>query len=137
MTPEEFSTSIGTLVRTGEITNVLVRVANRAAVAMHKGGRRKTSGVALFVRTGDLRGSIVFDTRKTRTGVSAIVSAGSKAVPYAAIHEYGGVVKTRHTSFIMPKRPYLAPSRASAAKGVPHDLIKEVRKSLRTVGIGG
>jgi len=137
MTPEEFSTSIGTLVRTGEMTNVLVRVANRAALAMERGGKRKTSGVALFVRTGFLRNSIKPSTRKTRTGVSAIIKAGSKRVPYAAIHEYGGVVKTRHTSFIMPKRPYLAPSRASAAKGVPHDLIKEVRKSLRTVGIGG
>jgi len=119
------------------MTNVLVRVANRAALAMERGGKRKTSGVALFVRTGFLRNSIKPSTRKTRTGVSAIIKAGSKRVPYAAIHEYGGVVKTRHTSFIMPKRPYLAPSRASAAKGVPHDLIKEVRKSLRTVGIGG
>lgn len=95
------------------------RLANAAMAHIQS---HKLSGQVLHVRSGDLRGKMVVE--KKRKGAATIVAGGS-AVPYAAIHEYGGRIlpkngqylrfKTRdgawHTvgSVYIPPRPYFRP----------------------------
>jgi phage gpG-like protein len=53
--------------------------------------RAKLSGEVLHVRSGALRASIFEDVQNTSTSVTgSVYSSGD--VPYAAIHEYGGVI---------------------------------------------
>lgn len=112
---------------------------------------RKAKGIfgrsgALKVRTGYLRRSI----KKTRISVSGhlIHGAVGSDVEYAAIHEFGGVIRPVHKKFmvfrnqsgalvftkrvIMPKRPYLSlaytTSRTLMRKLIDQAVMNEVRR---------
>lgn len=53
----------------------------------------KLSGQVLNRRTGNLAGAVNFRVEENEGGVSGIVAISRAAVPYAAIHEYGGTIK--------------------------------------------
>jgi HK97 gp10 family phage protein len=129
LTPEEFSKRIGTLVRTGAMGDVLLRVATAASIYMDdRAQHHTTGGNPLNVRTGKLRLSIKHTVKGNQLGATATVMAGGGRAHYAVLHErgIGG----------MPKRPFLKPSRDSASKRVPHDMISEVNAAFRTVNLG-
>lgn len=129
MTVQEFSERMKELVRTGEISKSLVRVANRLALHMEDGAKRRTTGGnPLNVDTGKLRQSIKFGTKQDRRGVRARIQAGNRTAFYARFHEFG----EGHNK----KRPFLAPSRADAVKAAPHMLSKELAATIRS-GIRG
>lgn len=82
----------------------------------------------LHNRSGMLRDSIKllrFYQLAPGGEATAVIGAGNKRVPYAAIHEYGGVIKPKTKPFlrfkigeqwistkqvVMPSRPYLRPA---------------------------
>ena len=125
MTVEQFSVRMKELVRSGDISKSLVRVADQLALAMERGAKRRTTGGnPLHVRTGKLRQSIRFATKAKAGGVTATIQAGSRLAFYARFHEFGEGNN--------PKRPFLAPARESALKGAPHMLSKELSKTIRS-----
>ncbi len=129
MSTEEFAERINKLVRTGKMGQVLSAVAAESALAMERGAKRRTTGGnPLHVRTGKLRQSIKPKTESKPGLYTAEVRAGGRRAFYARFHEYG---EGRN-----PKRPFLAPARESAIKGLDATLIKRTRAALRTVGIG-
>lgn len=87
---EEFRDRLKEAVRTGAIGDAIVETGQTLAFMMERGAKyRVTGGNPLNVRTGKLRQSIKPTVRSIRGGVRAGVQAGSKRVPYAAIHETG------------------------------------------------
>jgi len=140
LTIDEFRDRTRKLIRTGAMADVLLRVATSAGIYMQKRAKyRTTGGNPLHVKDGPLRNSITFAVENASArGITAIVSAGGSRVPYAAIHEFGGPIKTKTGKVVghMPKRPYLAPSRRDAARVAPHDMIREVNAAFRTVNLG-
>ena len=87
---EEFRARLKEAVRTGAMSDAIVGAGQDLAFAMERGAKRRvTGGNPLNVRTGKLRQSIKPTVRSIRGGVRAGVQAGSKRVPYAAIHETG------------------------------------------------
>jgi len=75
------------------VHNALLRKITALAIEMQRKIRvDKLSGQVLNKRTGALQSSIFQEVSDERTAIIATVSAG-KDVPYAAIHEYGGVTK--------------------------------------------
>lgn len=129
MTPAQFSDKVQILVRTGKLGQVLAAVAADASLAMERGAKRRTTGGRpLHVRTGKLRQSIKPSTTVKGNTVTAEIQAGGRRAYYARFHEFG---EGRNH-----KRPFLAPARESAIKGLDATLTKRVRQALRTVGIG-
>lgn len=79
-------------------------------------------------RTGNLRDSIKlasFRQFSPTSGATAVITAGNSQVPYASIHEYGGVIRPTKKPFLafqiegvwvralqvnIPSRPYLRPA---------------------------
>lgn len=103
MTIEEFRNRIREVVRTGALPDAIVGAGQDLAFAMERGAKRRvTGGNPLNVRTGKLRQSIKPTIREIRGGVRAGVQAGSKRVPYAAMHETG--TTRAGSNRITPKR---------------------------------
>ena len=150
MTVEEFSERMNIAIRTGAIGDAMVAAANRIAVRMDAIAQKRVTGGGsstrfLNVRTGKLRQSIKWNVKRTRGGVRATIQAGGSAggavVRYARIHELGGDITTRRGKALskpirIPKRPYLKPGRDAGARIARQVMIEELRKALRTVGIG-
>lgn len=153
MTPAQFSDKVQILVRTGKLGQVLAAVGADAATKMDEGAKmRTTGGNPLNVRDGKLRQSIRFGTTVKGNTVTAMVQAGGRRAFYASVHEYGKTITAKTPggylrfkgsrgwatvrSVTIPKRPFLAPAREDAIKGLDATLIKRVRQALRTVGIG-
>jgi phage gpG-like protein len=74
----------------------------------HSGERRNNSDI-LRVQTGQLRSRVYHDVKEDMDGFT--VALGVDNIPYAAIHEYGGVIlrKGKHgtTAVTMRERSYL------------------------------
>ncbi|MEI6730058.1 MAG: phage virion morphogenesis protein [Pseudomonadota bacterium] len=64
--------------------------------------KQKLSGGVLNVRTGTLRRSITQQINEDNSGVTGVAGTNIK---YAAIHEYGGQVKTRLGTGKNPPKP--------------------------------
>ena len=79
----------------------LVRRVSALSVQMEALVKRKLSGQALNVRSGNLRDSIVHDVDYTGSAVSGAVFSDN-SVKYGRIHEYGG---TTRPHVIEPKDP--------------------------------
>lgn len=103
MTIEEFRDRLKEAVRTGAMGDAILETAHDLALIMERGAKlRTTAGNPLNVRSGKLRQSIKPSVREIRGGVRAGIQAGSKLVPYAAMHETG---KTRDgRNVITPKK---------------------------------
>ena len=87
--------------------------------------QKRLRGVTLRYRSGALSRSVSRTTKANRYQITTTISAGSAAVPYARIHEEGGVIRAKRAPYLvfrsgkgwvkrksvqMPKRPYLRPS---------------------------
>lgn len=86
------------------------------------------------VRTGNLHRSIAGRVRETAGTIDAVASAGGTAggkdVPYAGIHEVGGVIRPRRGKWLaIPMPPVL--TAAGVARGAPRDF------DLRLVPVSG
>ena len=90
MTIDEFRERLDEAIRVGAIGDAIIETGHTLAFMMERGAKQRvTGGNPLNVRTGKLRQSIKPTVRSIRGGVRAGVQAGSKLVPYAAIHETG------------------------------------------------
>jgi|TARA_Y100000033_G_scaffold7996_4_gene7018 hypothetical protein len=90
MTIEEFRERLKKAIKTGALSDAIVETGHTLAFMMERQAKhRVTGGNPLNVRSGKLRQSIKPVVREIRGGVRAGVQAGSKRVPYAAIHETG------------------------------------------------
>ena len=162
LTVQEFSQRLKIAVRSGAIADGMVRAANTLAFRMDAIAQRRVTGGgsstrSLNVRTGKLRQSIKPSVKRTKGGVRATIQAGGSAggavVKYARIHETGlpnpivpingkylrfkgnkGWATVKSVS--IPARPYLRPSRDSAARIAPAIMRKEIIKALRSVNLG-
>jgi len=84
----------------GKVRSNLVAEVTTLALRLQKYIRtEKLSGQVLNKKTGALQSSVFQEVNVTSHGVIATVGAG-KDVPYAAIHEFGGVTKPHD---ILPK----------------------------------
>lgn len=121
------------------ISEVIVRLQNKSLQARNKLKatieelsvflknyvvNQKLSGQVLNRRTGRLSDSIKSEVTDSGSEITGTIGTNIAAVPYAAIHEYGGEVKTRlgtgkgkpkkngKATFMMPERSYLRSSLA-------------------------
>ena len=100
------------------------------------------SGQVLNARTGALRASLEGATLRNGTDLSGTVSAGT---PYAAIHEYGGIIDRfsraqagRRTlrpgkgeyCIVEPEQAYLRPARDAASDTVTAQLATAVTEAF-------
>ena len=76
----------------GKLAAALGEEAARLGEELRAAVEQNLSGGVLQQRTGRLAGSIDVSVQRSGTGVSATVGSD---VPYAAIHEYGGVIPAR------------------------------------------
>ncbi|HEY1794915.1 MAG TPA: HK97-gp10 family putative phage morphogenesis protein [Stellaceae bacterium] len=81
----------------GKLTAALGDEAARLGEALRAAVERNLSGAVLQQRSGRLASSIDVSIERTGSAVSATVGSD---VPYAAIHEYGGVIPAHE---ILPK----------------------------------
>lgn len=106
---------------------------------------QNASGRVLNRRSGRLVNSIKH-TVKTRSGVvTGTLQAGSSSVPYARIHEVGGIIQGRPwlvfqladggwrkvQRVVIPRRPYLQPAIEDALETLDDDLREELAPLLR------
>lgn len=86
---------------------------------MHEGQRPGPRNLTdkLYVNTGRLRRALyaqgpgnIFRTSISERGLELEYGVNLREVPYARIHEFGGVIRTRRARIQMPARPYLRPS---------------------------
>jgi phage gpG-like protein len=101
---------------------------------------QNASGRVLNKRTGRLVNSIKHTVKTRRGVVSGVLTAGSNSVPYARIHEVGGIIQGRPwlvfqladggwrkvQRVVIPRRPYLQP----AIEGALETLDDELRAEL-------
>lgn len=101
--------------------------------------RNLTGGNPLNVRTGLLRRSVKGRVIRKRKAYEGIV--GPQRVPYARIHELGGIIRPKRAKALvfkignrwirtqkvtMPKRPYLKPAALKKSKAVAKILGKAI-----------
>lgn len=125
-----------------EETETAVRETAREARRL---ARENTSGKVLQVRTGELRDSIKAEVQAHSGGVTFRLRAGNERVPYARIHEYGGVIHATNAEYLtfriadqwisvpsvtIPARPYLRPAVEEAAAGLPRLLEAAIVRAL-------
>jgi phage gpG-like protein len=84
------STRVGALPQT--LAERLAQEIERLGGVLRARIDRKLSGEVLRRRTGRLAGSITVTAERVGLGASVTVGSGS---PYAAIHEYGGILPAR------------------------------------------
>lgn len=102
------------------INSLLEKACNKFALStrstainkyMSKGhaGERKNNSDILRVQSGQLRSRVYSDVEKDEKGF--LIGIGVNNIPYAAIHEYGGIIlrKGKHgtTAVTMRERSYL------------------------------
>lgn len=130
------------------IGDALNRTAAKIGATAVGRARAYVSGRVLSRRSGNLLESIRFQVDNTQNGVAAVILAGGgrNNVQYAAIHEYGGVIRPKtaggwlkfkigeqwiQTRMVrMPKRPYVQPAVNDVMPLVPKLLAKEIDKAL-------
>ena len=125
MTPDEFADRLNKMVRTGALTDVLVRTAHTLHQNMKTEAKFNVTGKVLNVRTGKLRQSIDHHSgvKQVQRGVRAFVGAGGRRAFYAKFHERG-------------KRPFLAPARDQVIKTAPRVFEREALKTFKEAGLG-
>lgn len=130
------------------IGDALNRAAGKAGAAIVGRARAYVSNRVLNRRSGNLLESIRFQVDNTSNGIQAVVMAGGgrHKVQYAAIHEYGGVIKPKtpggylkfkiggnwiQTRMVrMPKRPYVGRAVDDVKPLIPKLIGKEIDKAL-------
>ena len=117
----------------------LVSTVYRLAIQLETLVKRKLSGEVLNVQTGALRSGIFNTVTDSGTKVTGKVAA-PKNVPYAAIHEFGGVIHhPGGTAYFIDSKSQLAVfvknSDVRAAllpRTKPHDIVMPERSYLRS-----
>lgn len=103
--------------------------------------KERLSGVVLRYRKGALRRSARVEIVPHARDVEIVFRAGGDGVPYARIHEEGGVIVPRSRPYlvfktargwvstkrvVMPKRPYLKPSAGEALVVLRRDVLRRI-----------
>ncbi len=125
-----------------KVHGALVRKVTTLRLALEAKIKGKLSGQVLNVRSGDLRRSIFSETLERATSVVGR-AASSGDVKYAAIHEFGGVIKhPGGTPYIVTKDMAMGAlfiSKAAAANfktpppvTKPHDIPMPERSYMRS-----
>lgn len=65
--------------------------------------KRKLSGPVLKAVTGILKGSVNTEITETRTSITASVGTSVLSVPYARIHEWGGIIVPKTADYLVFK----------------------------------
>ena len=121
---------------TDAVEHVLIDAERRAV--------RNATGAVLQRRTGRLARSIFHTVDTTGSRVTGTLGAGKGGVPYARIHEIGGVIEGRPWLVFqlpdggwrkvrrvrIPKRPYLQPALEDALDQLDDALAAELRPLL-------
>jgi phage gpG-like protein len=110
-------------------SSVILASAKTAAVYGEARIKERLSGVVLRYRSGALRRTVSSEIIPRRDDIEIVFRAGSEKVPYARIHEEGGVIVPRSKPYLvfrtakgwvstkkvtMPRRPYMRPSASEA-----------------------
>lgn len=112
--------------------------------------KRKLSGPVLKAPTGNLRGSINTRIEERGDETVAIVGTSVGVIPYARIHEFGGIIEAKNASYLifktpdgawhkvksvqMPERSYLRSSLNDMRNGIRTELQAAVRRGYRRAG---
>ena len=107
--------------------------------------RMRLSGRVLQRRGGALFRTARVDVEPSGSALRIVFRAGSNKVPYAAIHEHGGIILPKRgrylkfrvngewrqvTRVVMPERPYVRPSLKEAGQAFPALLSARVTDAL-------
>ena len=60
----------------------------------------KLSGQVLKTRTSNLRNSISYEFNNDGTNIDGVVGTNVNAIPYARIHEFGGIIEAKKAKFL-------------------------------------
>jgi phage gpG-like protein len=136
------------------LQSALAAKADTVAVALQAKVRQKLSGEVLSPKSGALAASIMTTIEETSAGV-AVTIAASGEIKYAAIHEFGGVIrahqivpdKARALAFVvggkqvfaarvslpaitMPQRSYMRSSLAEIADDIRDEFTAAVADAM-------
>lgn len=132
--------------RSGEIDRAIAQAAGQTAEVGLAQMRKRLSGRVLQRDSGALFRTARTDTESTGNVLWIKFQAGSRTVPYAAIHEFGGTIRPKKGRYLkfrvngewrqvtqvrMPKRPYVRPSTLEAGKAFPVLLRSRVGDALK------
>lgn len=125
------------------VGGVIEGAAKTAAVYGESRIKERLSGAVLNYRGGALRRSVSATIEPHAADVEIIFRAGSDKVPYAGIHERGGVIKAVRKPYLVfktdagwrrakqvtiPKRPYLKPSAGESLVVLRRSVVQGLEK---------
>jgi phage gpG-like protein len=106
----------------------------------------KLSGQVLHARTSNLRNSIAYNFNDSGNEINGTVGTNIGAIPYARIHEFGGIIEAKRANFlkfrigdrwiskksvVIPERSYLR----SALKDLEPKIQITIKEQLRGFSI--
>jgi len=113
--------------------------------------KAKLSGPVLKAPTGNLRGSINKLMENTGDSIKASIGTSTAVIPYARIHEYGGVITPKNGPYLrfktpdgkwhqvksvtIPERSYLRSSLAEVEPIVATQIKAACRRAIQRVGL--
>lgn len=112
--------------------------AHNSAEAVKTRAQEKVSGPVLKAPTGALKGSVNVKDRFTQTEIISTVGINLGSIPYARIHEYGGVIEhPGGTAFFLTPNGIRFVSNANALsqslpRTGPHTIVMPERSYLRS-----
>lgn len=104
--------------------------------------QEKLSGQVLKTRTSNLRNSITHQFTDNGNSIDGVVGTSVKSIPYARIHEFGGVIEAKKAKFlrfkigdhwimkksvVIPKRSYLRSALSDLEPKVKDAIMEELR----------
>lgn len=135
----------------GHLRDELRTSVSRLGQALLLRVKQKLSGEVLKAPTGNLKGSMNERLEESGDSIMAIVGTSLGRVPYARIHEYGGIITPKRGEFltfktadgswhrvrqvVMPERSYLRSSLAELRPTVAQEVQNACRRAARASGL--
>lgn len=103
----------------------------------------KLSGQVLKTRSSNLRNSITY--RIENNGMTGVVGTNVNTIPYARIHEFGGVIAAKRAKYLrfqiagkwisrrsvtMPKRSYLHSALKDMEPKIKEEILKQIHGAI-------
>ena len=117
-----------TLKTAAEIVYGEVQKSHLSGPKMGVGEGSETHGT-LQPRSGNLRSSITTKVNREGNKMEAAVGTFKRTLPYARIHEYGGIIGRRK----MPERSYLRSSLKAKKRTILRMILDAIKRSYNNV----
>lgn len=135
----------------GEIRRELQHEVHNMGEAVKTRAQQKLSGPVLKAPTGALKGSVNVQDHFSDTSIVSTVGVNLGTIPYARIHEFGGIILPKNGPYlvfktpdgawhkvkqvVMPERSYLRSSLAELAPSLSKALIGALKRAAVAMGL--